>query len=65
MQMNRYHCLFKPEKEKYLKKDIEDIIDKLKNEVTKIFNSKEYEYHSRILMSELETNNRKYNKRAK
>ena len=47
---------FKPGEEKVFKKDIEDIIDILKNEVTKIFNSKEYEYHSRILMSELETN---------
>ncbi len=47
---------FKPGEGKVFKKDIEDIIDKLKNEVTKIFNSKEYEYHSRILMSELETN---------
>ena len=41
---------------KAFKKDIEDIVDKLKNEVPKIFNSKEYEYHSRILMSELESN---------
>ena len=47
---------FKPGEGKVFKKDIEDIIDKLKNEVTKILNSKEYEYHSRILMSELETN---------
>ena len=47
---------FKPGEGKVFKKDIEDIIDKLKNEVTKIFNSKEYEYHSRILMSELENN---------
>ena len=47
---------FKPGEGKVFKKDIEDIIDKLKNEVTKIFNSKEYEYRSRILMSELETN---------
>lgn len=47
---------FKIGEGKEFKKDIEDIIDKLKNEVPKIFNSKEYEYHSRILMSELETN---------
>ena len=47
---------FKPGEGKEFKKDIEDIIDKLKYEVPKIFNSKEYEYHSRILMSELETN---------
>ena len=47
---------FKPGEGKVFKKDIEDIIDKLKNEGTEIFNSKEYEYHSRILMSELETN---------
>lgn len=46
---------FKSGEGKLFKKDIEDIIDKLKNEVPKIFNSKEYEYHSRILMSELET----------
>ena len=44
------------EKVKLFKKDIEDIIEKLKSEVPKIFNSKEYEYHSRLLMSELETN---------
>ena len=47
---------FKPGGGKAFKKDIEDIVDKLKNEVPKIFNSKEYEYHSRILMSELESN---------
>ena len=41
---------------KIFKQDIEDIIEKLKSEVPKIFNSKEYEYHSRLLMSELETN---------
>ncbi|WP_092727686.1 Lon protease family protein [Romboutsia lituseburensis] len=41
---------------KVFKKDIEDIIDKLKDEIPKIFNSKEYEYHSRLLMSELESN---------
>ncbi len=41
---------------KLFKKDIDDIIEKLKNEIPKIFNSKEYEYHSRILMSELEEN---------
>lgn len=41
---------------KVFKKDIEDIINKLKDEIPKIFNSKEYEYHSRLLMSELESN---------
>ncbi|MDB8806060.1 Lon protease family protein [Romboutsia sp. 1001216sp1] len=39
---------------KIFKEDIEEIIQKLKCEVPKLFNSKEYEYHSRILMSELE-----------
>ena len=47
---------FKSGEGKLFKKDIEDIIEKLKSEVPKIFNSKEYEYHSRLLMSELETN---------
>ena len=47
---------FKCGEGKEFKKDIEDIIEKLKNEVPKIFNSKEYEYHSTILMSELESN---------
>lgn len=41
---------------KVFKKDIDDITEKLKSEIPKIFNSKEYEYHSRILMSELEEN---------
>lgn len=41
---------------KIFKKDIDDITEKLKSEIPKIFNSKEYEYHSRILMSELEEN---------
>ncbi|MBO3444026.1 ATP-binding protein [Clostridium sp. CCUG 7971] len=41
---------------KLFKKDIEDIIDKLKSEIPKIFNSKEYEYHNRLLMGELENN---------
>ena len=41
---------------KVFKKDIEDIIEKLKFEIPKIFNSKEYEYHSRLLMTELENN---------
>ncbi|MCR8746078.1 Lon protease family protein [Romboutsia lituseburensis] len=41
---------------KIFKRDIEDIIEKLKDEIPKIFNSKEYEYHSRLLMSELESN---------
>ena len=47
---------FKPGEGKEFKKDIEDIVENLKDEVPKIFNSKEYEYHSRLLMSELETN---------
>lgn len=47
---------FKPGEGKEFKKDIDDIIENLKDEVPKIFNSKEYEYHSRLLMSELETN---------
>lgn len=41
---------------KIFKEDIEEIIQKLKCEIPKLFNSKEYEYHSRILMSELENN---------
>lgn len=41
---------------KLFKKDIDDIIEKLKCEIPKIFTTKEYEYHSRILMSELESN---------
>ncbi|RDY23554.1 ATP-binding protein [Romboutsia maritimum] len=41
---------------KIFKKDIDDIIEKLKYEIPKIFNSKEYEYHGRILMSDLENN---------
>ena len=47
---------FKCGEGKEFKKDIEDIIEKLKDEVPKIFNSKEYEYHSRVLMGELENN---------
>lgn len=47
---------FKAGEGKLFKKDIEDIVDKLKTEIPKIFNSKEYEYHSRLLMSELENN---------
>lgn len=47
---------FKAGEGKLFKKDIEDIIDKLKSEIPKIFNSKEYEYHNRLLMSELENN---------
>lgn len=47
---------FKVGEGKLFKKDIEDIIEKLKLEIPKIFNTKEYEYHSRLLMSELETN---------
>lgn len=41
---------------KIFKEDIEEIIQKLKSDIPKLFNSKEYEYHSRILMSELENN---------
>ena len=41
---------------KLFKKDIDDIIEKLKCEIPKIFTTKEYEYHSRLLMSELENN---------
>ena len=43
-------------KGKVFKKDIDDIIEKLKYEIPKIFSAKEYEYHSRLLMSELENN---------
>ncbi len=43
-------------KGKVFKKDIEEIIEKIKNEIPKIFNSKEYEYHSRALMATLEEN---------
>ena len=41
---------------KEFKNDIYDIIDKLKVEIPKIFNSKEYESHNRLLMTELENN---------
>lgn len=41
---------------KEFKNDIDDIIEKLKVEIPKIFNSKEYENHNRILMTELENN---------
>ncbi|MEG1284369.1 MAG: AAA family ATPase [Romboutsia sp.] len=41
---------------KLFKKDIDEIIEKLKDEISKIFTSKEYEYHNRLLMSELENN---------
>ena len=41
---------------KIFKKDIDDIIEKLRNEIPQIFKSKEYEYHNRLLMSELELN---------
>ncbi|MGL5641548.1 MAG: Lon protease family protein, partial [Paraclostridium sp.] len=47
---------FKCGQGKIFKKDIEEIIDKLKNEVPKIFSAKEYEYHNRLLMTELENN---------
>ncbi|WP_195251886.1 AAA family ATPase [Romboutsia sp. 1001713B170207_170306_H8] len=38
------------------KNDVDDIIDKLKVEIPKIFDSKEYESHNRLLMTELENN---------
>ena len=38
------------------KKDIEEIGEKLKLEIPKIFTTKEYEYHNRLLMTELENN---------
>ncbi|MGL5711706.1 MAG: AAA family ATPase, partial [Paraclostridium sp.] len=41
-------CLFK--------KDVEEISEKLKSEIPKIFTTKEYEYHNRLLMTELENN---------
>ncbi|WP_195948000.1 Lon protease family protein [Paraclostridium bifermentans] len=41
---------------KLFKKDMEDIIEKLKVEIPKIFSTKEYEYHNRLLMTELESN---------
>lgn len=41
---------------KLFKKDIEEILEKLKLEIPKIFSTKEYEYHNRLLMSELENN---------
>ena len=41
---------------KNFKKDIEEIVEKLKEEVPKVFDSKEYEQHSRFLMEELERN---------
>ncbi|MGL5330880.1 MAG: Lon protease family protein [Peptostreptococcaceae bacterium] len=41
---------------KVFKNDIDDIMDKLKVEIPKIFESKEYENHNRLLMSELENN---------
>ena len=41
---------------KCFKNDIEDIVEKLKDEVPKIFSTKEYEYHTRLLMTELESN---------
>ncbi|HSQ88594.1 Lon protease family protein [Romboutsia sp.] len=47
---------FKAGEGKVFKKDIDDIIEKLKYEIPKIFNSKEYEYHNRLLMTELEEN---------
>lgn len=47
---------FKAGEGRSFKKDIEDIVEKLKDEIPKIFNSKEYEYHNRLLMGELETN---------
>ena len=39
---------------KVFKKDIENVIEKLRKEVPKVFESKEYEDHSTMLMKELE-----------
>ncbi|MEG1142113.1 MAG: AAA family ATPase [Clostridia bacterium] len=47
---------FKSGQGKLFKKDIEDIIEKLKYDIPQLFNSKEYEYHNRLLMSVLENN---------
>ncbi|MDU1540329.1 MAG: AAA family ATPase [Paeniclostridium sordellii] len=47
---------FKSGQGKLFKKDIEEIVEKLKAEVPKIFSTKEYEYHNRLLMTELENN---------
>ena len=47
---------FKSGQGKLFKKDIEEIVEKLKAEVPKIFSTKEYEYHNRLLMAELENN---------
>ena len=41
---------------KVFKTDIDDIIEKLQYEIPKVFESKEYESHNRILMTELEDN---------
>ena len=43
-------------KGKVFKDDINDVIEKIKSEIPKIFESEEYETHSRMLMSELESN---------
>lgn len=47
---------FKAGMGKIFKYDIDEIIEKLKIEIPKIFNSKEYESHNRLLMTELENN---------
>lgn len=47
---------FKAGEGKLFKKDVDEIVEKLKDEIPKIFTSKEYEYHNRLLMSELENN---------
>lgn len=47
---------FSPGLGKVFKKDIEEIIENIKEEIPKIFNSKEYEYHNRLLIKELEDN---------
>ncbi|WP_250674211.1 ATP-binding protein [Paraclostridium ghonii] len=47
---------FKCGQGKVFKKDMEDIVEKLKVEIPKIFSTKEYEYHNRLLMTELESN---------
>lgn len=47
---------FKCGQGKIFKKDMEEIVEKLKVEIPKIFSTKEYEYHNRLLMTELESN---------
>lgn len=47
---------FKCGQGKCFKKDMEEIVGKLRIEIPKIFSTKEYEYHNRLLMTELESN---------